>query len=267
MRQILLNLLTNAVKFTHEGSVRLEVKTVEKEEPWYTFEFHVIDTGIGIPEENRGELFKAFKQVDSSTTREFGGTGLGLSIVQRLVDKMGGRVSLKSKVDKGSTFTVVLRFERDIRGEAVVVRPREEDLLEQSFAEAHPLSILVVEDDLVNTRLICEILSQLGYKVEAVTDGYKALSVLTENRHNVVMMDMQMSRLDGLETTRRIRSGECGERVQAIPVIALTALALKEEKKRIFEVGVDYYLSKPLQLASLKKVLEDAASKTLDAGR
>ncbi len=267
MRQILLNLLTNAVKFTHEGSVIVEVLTIEMAEPWYTFEFKVIDTGIGIPEDHRGELFSAFRQVDSSTTREFGGTGLGLSIVQRLVNKMGGRVSLESKVDQGSTFSVVLRFERDIRGEAVVVTSRKEDLLFDSFAEEHPLDLLVVEDDLVNTRLICEILNQLGYKVEAVTDGYKALSVLTENRHNVVIMDMQMGRMDGLETTRRIRSGECGETVQGIPIIALTALALKEEKDRIFEVGVDYYLSKPLQLGSLKQVLEQVSKRNGDEGR
>lgn len=266
IRQILLNLLTNAVKFTHEGYVRLEVVTIEKSEPWYTFEFKVIDTGIGIPEDHRGELFSAFRQVDSSTTREFGGTGLGLSIVQRLVDRMGGRVSLESEVDKGSTFSVVLRFERDIRGQSVVVPPSSEDLLQESFAEEHPLSILIVEDDLVNTRLICEILSQLGYDVEAVTDGFKALSVLAERRHNAVIMDMQMGRMDGLETTRRIRSGECGESMKTIQVIALTALALEEEKARIFEAGVDHYLSKPLQLGSLKQVLENVAKRAVEPG-
>ena len=261
LRQILLNLLTNAVKFTHEGFVRLEVKIVETEEPWYTLEFSVLDTGIGIPEENRTELFKAFRQSDSSTTREYGGTGLGLSIVQRLVDKMGGRVSMESTVGKGSTFFVVVRLERDMSDEKQVPAPRRKPALDKSFAGKHPLTILVVEDDLVNTRLICEILERLGYPVEAVTDGFKALAVLAEGRHNLVMMDMQMARLDGLETTLRIRSGECGDSVQGISIIALTALALPEERERILKSGVDHYLSKPIGLAALKEILVNVSAK------
>jgi CheY-like chemotaxis protein/nitrogen-specific signal transduction histidine kinase len=264
LRQVLLNLLTNAVKFTHEGWVRLDVKVLEKDDPWYTFEFRVTDTGIGIPEENRGELFKAFRQVDSSTTREYGGTGLGLTIVQRLADKMGGRVSLDSAVGKGSTFSVVLKLERagSEREDPALTNPDEgSSELNKSFASRHPLNILVVEDDLVNTRLICEILGRLGYAVEAVPDGYKALAVLTEGRHNLVMMDMQMSRLDGLETTRRIRKGDCGEKVRGIQIIALTALALDEERDRIFNSGVNYYISKPLQLAHLKQILGEVAFK------
>jgi signal transduction histidine kinase/CheY-like chemotaxis protein/integral membrane sensor domain MASE1 len=259
IRQILLNLLTNAVKFTHEGSVSLEIETLEKEDPWYTLEFSVIDTGIGIPEENRGELFKAFHQMDTSTTREYGGTGLGLTIVQRLVNKMGGRVSMESRVGEGSTFCFVIRLERDRTGESSLPVSKKKAYLDVSFAERHPLNILVVEDDLVNTRLVCEILGRLGYEVEAVSDGYKALAVLAENRHNVVIMDMQMSRLDGLETTARIRSGECGDQVQGIDIIALTALALPEEKDRILQSGVNHYLSKPIGLDALKEILSEVS--------
>jgi signal transduction histidine kinase/integral membrane sensor domain MASE1/ActR/RegA family two-component response regulator len=270
LRQILLNLLTNAVKFTNEGWVRLEVGTLEKEYPWYTLEFRVIDTGIGIPEENRSELFKAFRQIDSSTTREYGGTGLGLTIVQRLVDKMGGRVSLESAVGKGSTFSFVVRLEKDNhdRQEVLPLKTTESvpnTSLDKTFAAGNPLSILVVEDDLVNTRLVCEILDRLGYDVEAVTDGFKALAVLTEGRHNLVMMDMQMARLDGLETTRRIRKGDCGEAAKGISIAALTALALPEERDRILASGVDYYISKPLQLAALKQILTQAAARVAKA--
>jgi signal transduction histidine kinase/integral membrane sensor domain MASE1 len=254
LRQILLNLLTNAIKFTHKGYVRLEAETIELDDQWLTVELRVADSGIGIPEEHRGDLFKAFRQVDSSTTREYGGTGLGLSIVQRLVDKMGGRVSLESTVGKGSTFSVVLRFERAEETE-VPVPAKSPAKLTGCFAEAHPLDILVVEDDLVNTRLICEVLGRLGYQPEAVTDGYKALAVMTEARHNLVIMDMQMSRMDGLEATRRIRAGECGERVRGVTIVALTALALEEERRRILESGVDHYLSKPIQLGALKDIL------------
>lgn len=261
LRQILLNLLTNAVKFTHEGSVSLDVSVLEKDDPWYTVEFKVIDTGIGIPEENRGELFKAFRQIDTSTTREYGGTGLGLTIVQRLVDKMGGRVSMESTEGEGSVFSVVVRLQRDTTGEAHKLAARPRSNLDKSFAEDYPLKILVVEDDLVNTRLICEILERLGYSVEAVTDGFKALSVLAEGRHNLVLMDMQMARLDGIETTVRIRAGECGRKAQEVNIIALTALALHEEKERIMESGVDYYLSKPIGLSDLKHILREVSSK------
>jgi signal transduction histidine kinase/integral membrane sensor domain MASE1/ActR/RegA family two-component response regulator len=261
LRQILLNLLTNAIKFTQKGSVRLEVVTVEKDPPWMTFEIRVIDTGIGIPEEHRGDLFKAFRQVDSSTTREFGGTGLGLTIVQRLVDKMGGRVSLESTVGEGSTFSVVLRFEQDAREAAEATLPKQPESLSKSFSSEHPLSILVVEDDLVNTRLICEVLDRLGYEADAVTDGYKALAVITEARHNVIIMDMQMSRMDGLEATRRIRTGECGTKVKGVPIVALTALALDEERQRILESGVDFYLSKPINLGALKQILAEVSSR------
>lgn len=259
LRQILLNLLTNAIKFTHKGYVRLRIRTLYVEDPWFTFEIQVEDSGVGIPEENRSDLFKAFRQVDSSTTREYGGTGLGLTIVQRLVDKMGGRVSLESQVGKGSTFSVVLRFERYSQDEMEERQSTASGSLQSSFAKHHPLNILVVEDDEMNTRLICAILARLGYEPEAVNDGFKALALLTEARHNLVLMDMQMARLDGLETTRRIRLGECGDRIQGVPIIALTALALEEERERILESGVDYYLSKPLRLKELKDILQEVA--------
>jgi signal transduction histidine kinase/ActR/RegA family two-component response regulator/PAS domain-containing protein len=259
-RQVLLNLLSNAIKFTDEGQVRMEVDTLERHPEWITVEIRVIDTGIGVPEEHRGDLFKAFSQGDSSTTREYGGTGLGLTIVQRLVDKMGGRVALKSKVGEGSTFSVVLRFDRDPNS----IMPRDaattEGRFDRAFARRHPHSILVVEDDKVNTRLICELLKRLGYQPEAVADGYKALATLAEARHSLVLMDMQMAPPDGLEITRRVRAGECGEGVQKMPIVALTALALEEERQRIFECGVDYYLSKPIQLKALMEILEEVAA-------
>jgi len=173
---------------------------------------------------------------------------------------MGGRVSLESKVGQGSTFMVVLRLEKDQSDEELLVQQGEHDHLDKSFAVEHPLSILAVEDDALNTRLICEILERLGYATEAVTDGYKALAVLTEDRHNVVLMDMQMSRLDGLETVRRIRAGECGDRAQGIVIIAMTALALPEERRRILAGGVDHYISKPLHLGSLKQILGEVST-------
>jgi len=255
LRQILLNLLTNAVKFTNKGHVSLDVNVLEQEGDWFTMEFKVTDTGIGIPEHSRSELFHAFRQMDSSTTREYGGSGLGLSIVQKLVDKMGGRVTLESEERKGSVFSVVIRLERDSQQKVPVGDIISENRLDSTFAREYPLNILIVEDDLVNTRLICEILDRLGYEPESVMDGEEALRAVAGNRFNVVLMDMQMGKMDGIEATRRIRQGKCGKHAQHIPVVAITALALKEEKQRIMESGVDYYLSKPVHLSDLKRIL------------
>lgn len=257
LRQIILNLLTNAVKFTHQGSVTLRAAIIASEGLMDSVEVSVEDTGIGIPEDYRGDLFKAFRQADSSTTREYGGTGLGLTIVQRLVDKMGGRVDLLSKVGEGSTFTVVLPIERSPEKSSPQTALSEGSNLHADFAEKVPLRILIVEDDPVNTRLICEVLRRLGYEPEAVNDGFKALAVLADARHDMVIMDMQMSKLDGAEATKRIRLGECGQVVSSIPIVALTALALQEEKARILRSGVDLYMSKPLQLVELKRNLEE----------
>ncbi|HKJ90653.1 MAG TPA: ATP-binding protein, partial [Oceanipulchritudo sp.] len=256
LRQILINLLTNAIKFTESGFVRMEVETLEREPDSMTFEIRVVDTGIGIPAEHRADLFKAFRQVDSSTTREYGGTGLGLTIVQRLVDKMGGRISLTSTVGRGSTFSVVLRLRKGDGGTGSADEATCAGRIDADFARRHPLNILVAEDDAVNARLICEVLKRLGYQPEVVDDGFKALAVLAELRHDLVLMDMQMSRLDGLEATRRIRAGECGKAVQALPIVALTALALEEERERIEAAGVDHYLSKPIRVKALMEILE-----------
>lgn len=260
LRQIFLNLLTNAVKFTEHGSVRLEVETLEKDGPWYTFSFRVVDTGIGISPEYRGELFKAFRQADSSTTREYGGTGLGLTIVQRLVNKMGGHVGLTSEPGEGSTFEVVIRFKRDVPAIEEGSREPADDLLQCDFAREFPLRILVTEDDPLNTQLIREILERLGYEPQVASDGYKALARLAEGKFDAILLDVQMARMDGLELTRRVRAGECGERVRRIPVVALTALALAEEKERILAGGVDHYLAKPVGLGSLKRMLQTVYS-------
>lgn len=256
LRQVVLNLLTNAVKFTNEGKVTLAARILHEENALATIEIRVVDTGIGIPEKYRRDLFKPFRQADSSTTREFGGTGLGLSIVQRLVDKMGGRVDLTSSVGRGSTFTVVIPLQRGKQRRTAGWEDPRSVALEGDFASNFPLRILVVEDDPVNTRLICEILQRLGYMPQAVTDGFKALAALADGGFDAVLMDMQMTRMDGVETTRRIRLGECGAAVQKIPIIALTALALDEEKERILRSGVSYYLSKPLQIGALKEILQ-----------
>lgn len=254
-RQILLNLLTNAVKFTHEGEVRLDTRTISESHGWYRIEIDVSDTGIGIPEDEMEDLFVAFKQGDTSTTREYGGTGLGLTIVKRLVEKMNGGVSVESEEGKGSCFHAFIRLQCESRPIVDTEMKNSDSELRVEFAKENPLDILVVEDDAVNTRLICEILQRLGYRPTAVEEAESAINYLSKSVCDLILMDMHMNRMDGLEATRRIRSGVCGERQRNVPIVALTALVLESERQHILENGVNHYLSKPIQLSELKKSL------------
>lgn len=265
IRQVLLNLLTNAIKFTNKGKVELQAYPVAGEGNRLFVAFSISDTGIGVPAGKFTVLFDPFKQLDSSTTREFGGSGLGLSIVLKLVDKMGGAVTLQSTEGSGSIFTVYLPLEksgqRSITGESGGHVSQYE-----GFADAHPLRILVVEDDNHNIRLINQVLNQLGYSIETVRDGIGAMRQVSENHFDVVCVDMHMTRLAGMETARCMRKGDCGRAAQEVPIIAMSALDIAEERERILQVGIDYYLPKPVSLASFSKLLKEIFQKTKKTG-
>jgi CheY-like chemotaxis protein len=245
VRQIILNLVGNAVKFTEKGGVTV-VAT-------YQNDFVVIrvkDSGIGISEENQKKLFQPFSQADSSTTRKYGGTGLGLVICRKLAQLMGGSIELESREGAGSTFT--LKFPAK-KGETPQERPvaftEQEDLL--------PLSILVAEDDEVNRLVIFEMLKGLGHEVEFAKNGKEALEKAKELRlwADVILMDMRMPEMDGLEATRAIRSYERDNNLKAMPIFALTANAMEEDKNRCMESGMTNYVSKPIDISILKKAL------------
>lgn len=255
LRQVLFNLLHNAIKFTDSGEVSLEVRTPEAAGLGSVFSFIVKDTGIGVPEDNRADLFKAFHQWDSSKTRSFGGTGLGLSIVHHLVDLMGGRISLESHPGEGAVFTVTVWLEK-AKGPEADVSGEWDVLNDGAFAQRHPRQILVVEDDAPNAKYLSAQLRVLGYEPEVVGNGFRALAALAERRHTFVFMDMHMSRLDGLATTERIRSGSCGLEVAGIPLVGITSLDLPEERQRFLDGGLDACLTKPIRLADLQEVIE-----------
>jgi signal transduction histidine kinase/CheY-like chemotaxis protein/ligand-binding sensor domain-containing protein len=249
LRQILLNLLGNAVKFTDQGEVRLRI-TADPEAGQITF--HVEDTGAGIPAETIPALFEPFVQADSSTTRRYGGSGLGLSIVHRFVDAMGGTIAVDSEVGRGSTFRIHLPLEPALGPELPIV---------DSPADPHPasglvgegLTVLLVEDNPVNQMIAQKMLVRCGSRVLVANDGNHALTILRARRVDLVLMDCQMPGLDGYQASRAIRSW--GGEFAQLPIIAITASAMEDERRRCEEAGMNDFLSKPLMLKALESVL------------
>lgn len=255
LKQVLINLLTNAVKFTPErGQVGLDVAIDEEAEHIHLC---VWDTGIGIASEDQHRLFQPFIQVDSSLSRPHEGTGLGLALVQRLVDLHGGAVTLASEEGKGSRFTVSLPH----------ITPAEQDILPQHYAErddtlrtsiiASPANdsgvanaplILLAEDNPNSSLMVSDFLESQGYLVAVARTGLEAIAIAIDQHPALILMDIQMPELDGLEAIRRIRTNTS---LDCIPIIALTALAMKGDRERCLEAGATDYLSKPVRLKEL----------------
>jgi signal transduction histidine kinase/CheY-like chemotaxis protein len=248
LAQIVLNLGSNAVKFTERGAVEVRV-SAEAATPTTT---HVLlevrDTGIGIPEAARGHLFESFMQADDSTTRRYGGTGLGLSICHRLVQLMGGRLDFDSVVGRGSTFRVRLPLAHD---QAVRVPAPEPSPPEAPRAA---LRVLVAEDNLVNQKVASKLLRKLGCEVTVVADGQAACEAARDGAFTLVLMDCQMPVMDGFEATARIRA--CEDAGRRLPIVALTANATTEDRDRCLSSGMDDYLAKPVTVDDLRTVLQ-----------
>jgi CheY-like chemotaxis protein/anti-sigma regulatory factor (Ser/Thr protein kinase) len=246
LRQILLNLLGNAVKFTEIGKVNLRITSTEDK-----ITFHIEDTGMGIPAEKIPTLFDPFVQADSSTTRRFGGSGLGLAIVSRFVAAMQGSVEVSSVAGQGSTFRVQLPLEIATLA-PVLPTPSE-------TATASGLTVLLAEDNPVNQMVFLRMLERLGCAVKTANNGQEALSILGQNTVDLVLMDCQMPMLDGYETTLAIRSW--GGNFTGLPIIALTASAMESDRQRCFSVGMNDFLSKPLVMANLEQKLAQWGTK------
>jgi PAS domain S-box-containing protein len=276
LRQVLLNLLGNAIKFTEQGSVTLSLSHGAESDDVCEIGFAVSDTGIGIPLEKQGLIFEAFSQVDGSTTRQYGGTGLGLTICRRLVILMQGDITLTSEPGKGSTFrfSVPLRhaatplpvadeqaeLELDL-DPGVVVAPAAVPVLAPAAAPAENadaggsgLRILLAEDNPVNQRLALRLLEKMGHRITLVDNGLDALERAMQGGHDLVLMDVQMPGLDGLSATRRIRQWEV-EHGGHVPIIAMTARAMQGDRERCLEAGMDDYLSKPIDSERLRQLV------------
>jgi signal transduction histidine kinase/ActR/RegA family two-component response regulator/tetratricopeptide (TPR) repeat protein len=249
LRQILLNLLANAVKFTQRGEVAVSVERTGASR----LRFEVRDSGIGLTAEARSRLFRRFEQADASTARRYGGTGLGLSISRKLAELMGGTLEAASDgPGQGSTFTLEIEAAASelLAASAKAAAPARPD---PTLAARHPLRVLLAEDNLVNRKLALRLLSQMGYRADVAANGYEAIESLERHRYDVVLMDVQMPEMDGLEATRRIvQRWPNGQRPR---IVAMTANAMQGDRDLCLAAGMDDYLTKPIRVEALVRAL------------
>lgn len=255
LNQILTNLLGNAGKFTLEGEIGVKMYILEQNNERYLLKFDVYDTGIGIETDKLDLVFENFKQANSQIHRKFGGTGLGLPIVKNLVELQGGDISVSSIIGEGTTFTFTLPFvnsgvhsemsdlEDDVMGNQLV----DEGILES-------VKVLIAEDNLMNQKLISEIMKKWECDYEIAEDGQVAYDKLMENRYDIVLMDVNMPKMSGYEVAESIR-GEANSPNRSVPMIALTAAALQSEKEKVFSSGMNEFVSKPFVPVNLKRVM------------
>jgi len=259
LRQVLLNLVGNAVKFTDAGEVRVHVDVAEPARDGnVALRFTVTDTGIGISPDKQQTIFRAFEQEDTSTTRKYGGTGLGLTIAARLVDLMGGTISVDSQPGRGSTFAFTARFELAPEADSSLTLPQQQTdalPLEQPPVQAEPLRVLVAEDNDFNAQLIEQLLVRRGHRVSLAPDGRSALALLGDSQFDLLILDIHMPELDGFEVTGTIRQRERSAGGH-LPIIALTARSRSEDRDRCLAAGMDEFLTKPFRADDLWIVID-----------
>ncbi len=269
LQQVLMNICGNAIKFTTAGQVRIILTCPSRSDTQTVLRFEVQDSGIGIPQDQIDALFLAFHQVDASVTRKYGGTGLGLSISKRLVEMMGGEVGVSSIEGQGSTFWFTVTFANQAQlptASAHSDRPELTTSVSEpsdkpgpdstagspaSHKQTADLRILVAEDNAVNQLVLRRVLERLGVRPEIAENGQQAMQKLASNPYDLVLMDVQMPIMDGLEATRQIRAGDGGVLNPHIPIIALTAHAMPEHRQQCLQAGMNDYLTKPIQPGEL----------------
>jgi CheY-like chemotaxis protein/anti-sigma regulatory factor (Ser/Thr protein kinase) len=252
LRQVLVNLLGNALKFTEQGSVGLSVRVDYATERRQRLVFRVHDTGIGIAPDKQEIIFGAFQQADGSHTRRYGGTGLGLHISRRLVAMMGGDLQLEQREGPGSVFTFTLTLPVASRSS----EPAPDAGAVPPAPASEPLHVLVAEDNPVNQKLVVSLLEKWGHKVTLTADGEEALAALHAGTFDAVLLDLQMPKLDGIDVARTWRAHEAATGRPRLPLVALTARVLPEDQTLCLDVGMDAHLPKPLNSRALRATLE-----------
>lgn len=261
IRQVIDNLINNAIKFTETGGIILSIELSETEADKFQFSFTVEDTGIGIPKDKLAILFTPFHQVETSTTRRFGGSGLGLAISKQLVTKMGGSIQVDSEVGKGSRFSFNITLDRPSTAEEKA--PADNDLKPQQQSpqkdhEPNKVKVLLVEDNDINIIVATAILEAFPLTIEVAKNGVQALQMIEKNRlsehepYQAVLMDCQMPEMDGFETSRRLREDP---NFQELPIIAMTANAMKGDKEKCLAAGMSDYISKPIDTNVIEEKL------------
>jgi len=259
LRQILVNLINNSIKFTDKGFVRVVVSKGQDQGEKSIIQFAIEDSGIGIPENRVERLFKSFSQIDASTARKFGGSGLGLAISKRLSEMMGGQIWVVSRFGHGSTFFFTIASKSAmIAAPFIQSAPLYNDY--SKVEEENPLEILIAEDSSVNQHLMLRLLKKLGYRADLASNGYEAIEALKKKLYDVVLMDMQMPELSGLEATRIIC--DTWTKQNRPRIIAMTANVMEEDRRRCYDAGTDDFLSKPIRLADLVKTLKSCPKRS-----
>ena len=251
LHQVLSNLIGNAVKFTEVGQITVRAATVRRSGDEAEISFSVEDTGIGIPADKLFQLFESFRQVDNSTSRQYGGSGLGLAISKNLVNLMGGELTVESEVGIGSTFSCLLLFQLPAQ-QVSSAGVEAADMTRLSVQRISRARILLVEDNLINQQVAQEILAKADLQVRTVSNGSEAVAAVAEEDFDAVLMDIQMPVMDGYEATRKIRQ-ELGK--TELPILAMTAHAVSEERDKCFRMGMDDHIAKPVSRSELFKVL------------
>ncbi|MFT7170531.1 MAG: CheY-like chemotaxis protein, partial [Paracoccaceae bacterium] len=262
LRQVLLNLVGNAVKFTDSGSVQVAVSTLHQDNGNKRLLILVSDTGIGIPREQAARLFDAFTQADSTTTRKFGGTGLGLSISRKLIHLMGGVIGCRPNLDGGSVFWIELPMHlpstEDVTSPSATSSAGRKQIASSGEASPDPPLVLVVEDNPVNQLVARRMLERLGCTVVTVANGQEAVDASAHKTFDVLFMDCQMPVMDGYAATRAIRERESRLGVAPVPIVAMTANALQSDQAKCLAAGMNAYLTKPVLTDDLAAALQRA---------